>query len=83
METLLEIKNILRQLKPTSARDFHEKNIGLSGSVVRADFSPSSDTDMIVDFDNPIGIEFTDLADFMERQLKKPVEPRVTPRHQG
>jgi len=42
--------------------------------VVRDDFSPSSDIDIIVDFDQPVGIEFIDLADYMEQRLQKRVD---------
>ena len=42
--------------------------------MVRDDFSPTSDIDIIVDFDQPIGIEFIDLADFIEQRLQKKVD---------
>ena len=74
MGQLAEIKKVLQQLKPELAQKFHVHTIGLFGSVVRDDFSPSSDIDIIVDFDRPIGIEFIDLADYMEQRLKKKVD---------
>ena len=60
MEQLSEIKQVLQQLKPELSRRFHVQSLGLFGSVVRDDFSPASDIDIIVDFDQPIGIEFID-----------------------
>lgn len=74
MGQLAEIKKVLEQLKPELAQKFHVQTIGLFGSVVRDDFSPSSDIDIIVDFDQPIGIEFIDLADYMEQRLQKKVD---------
>jgi predicted nucleotidyltransferase len=74
MEQLDEIKKVLEQLKPELARMYHVHTIGLFGSVVRKDFSPSSDIDIIVDFNRPIGIEFIDLADYMEQRLHKRVD---------
>ncbi|WP_132052043.1 nucleotidyltransferase family protein [Pseudocnuella soli] len=74
MGQLSEIKKALEQLKPELAQKFHVHTIGLFGSVVRDDFSPSSDIDIIVDFDRPIGIEFVDLADYMEERLQKKVD---------
>lgn len=74
MGQLAEIKKVLEQLKPELAHKFHVQTIGLFGSVVRDDFSPSSDIDIIVDFDQPIGIEFIDLADYMEQHLQKKVD---------
>ncbi len=74
MEQLAEIKKVLEQLKPELAQKFHVQTIGLFGSVVRDDFSSSSDIDIIVDFDQPIGIEFIDLANYMEKRLQKKVD---------
>ena len=74
MGQLAEIKKMLEQLKPELARKFHVQTIGLFGSIVRDDFSLSSDVDIIVDFDRPIGIEFIDLADYMEQHLQKKVD---------
>ena len=53
---------------------YHVSELGLFGSVVRSDFSPESDIDIIVDFSQPIGIEFVDLADELEAKLKRKVD---------
>ena len=74
MEQLSEIKQILQQLKPELSRRFHVQSLGLFGSVVRDDFSSSSDIDIIVDFDRPVGIEFIDLAQYIEQRLRKKVD---------
>jgi predicted nucleotidyltransferase len=74
MEQLSEIKQVLTQLKPELSRLFHVNSLGLFGSVVRDDFSPTSDIDIIVDFDRPIGIEFIDLASYIEQHLRKKVD---------
>jgi uncharacterized protein len=74
MEQLSEIKQVLQQLKPELSRRFHVQSLGLFGSVVRDDFSPTSDIDIIVDFDQPIGIEFIDLANYIEKRLQKKVD---------
>lgn len=74
MERLAEIKQVLQQLKPELSRRFHVQSLGLFGSVVRDDFSPSSDIDIIVDFDQPVGIEFIDLAHYIEQRLQKKVD---------
>ena len=74
MTELNTIKQILTQLKPELITKFHVSSIGLFGSVVRDDFSPSSDIDIIVDFSQPIGIEFVDLADLIEKKLKKNID---------
>ncbi|MFT3949808.1 MAG: nucleotidyltransferase family protein [Agriterribacter sp.] len=74
MNELAKIKSLLTQLKPELTNKFFVNSIGLFGSVVRDDFSENSDIDIIVDFSKPIGIEFVDLADFIERKLNKKVD---------
>lgn len=49
-------------------------SIGLFGSVVRDDFTPSSDIDIVVEFDRPIGIGFVHLGDYPEEKLNKKVD---------
>lgn len=61
-------------LKPELTNKFFVNSIGLFGSIVRDDFNESSDIDIIVDFSEPIGIEFIDLADFIESKLRKKVD---------
>ncbi len=74
MRQLANIKKKLKQLKPELKQKFNVDTIGLFGSIVRDDFSPSSDIDIIVDFNQPIGIEFVDLADYIELHLKQKVD---------
>ncbi len=74
MGQLADIKKLLEQLKPELALKFHVHSIGLFGSVVRDDFSPSSDIDIIVDFEQPVGMEFIDLAEFIEGKLQQKVD---------
>jgi predicted nucleotidyltransferase len=49
-------------------------SIGLFGSIVRDDFTDKSDVDIIVDFSKPKGIEFIDLADYIESKIRKKVD---------
>ena len=65
---------MLLQLKPALQKKYGVSSIGLFGSVVRNNFTPSSDIDIVVDFDCPIGIEFVDLADYLENKLNKSVD---------
>jgi uncharacterized protein len=74
MGHLAEIKAIIRQIKPELVKKYHVRDIGLFGSVVRDDFSASSDIDIIVDFSQPIGIEFVDMAEYIEEMLQKKVD---------
>lgn len=75
MTDIATIKYILTGLKGELADRFQVSSLGLFGSVVRDDFNPvSSDIDIIVDFFRPIGIEFVDLADYLESKLNRPVD---------
>lgn len=75
MTQLESIKSLLVQLKPELIEKYSISTIGLFGSVVRDDFSPlTSDIDIIVDFSKPVGIEFIDLADYLEQQIKRKVD---------
>jgi predicted nucleotidyltransferase len=75
MPYLDEIKLGLSILKPELSGRFHVSTIGLFGSVVRSDFSPTtSDIDIIVDFSQPVGIEFIDLANYLENKFHKKVD---------
>ena len=74
MTDLATIKQILVQLKPELVEKYHISSIGLFGSIVRPDFKPTSDVDIIVDFNKRIGIEFVDLADYIEKKLQRQVD---------
>lgn len=65
----------LQKIKPELKRKFFVSSIGLFGSVVRDDFSPEkSDIDIIVDFSKPVGVEFIDLAEYLETIFKRKVD---------
>jgi predicted nucleotidyltransferase len=68
------IQDKLRHVKPDLSEKYHVSSIGLFGSIVRTDFRPDSDIDIVVDFNQPIGIEFIDLADELEELLQRKVD---------
>ena len=74
MSELLIIKQILENLKPELSERFHVSSIGIFGSVARNEMRSDSDVDIIVDFDQPIGIGFIDLANFLEKQVNRSVD---------
>ena len=71
---LSTIQEKRRQVKPQLSEKYHVNSIGLFGSIVRADFRPESDIDIVVDFSQPIGIEFVDLAEALEKLLNRKVD---------
>jgi predicted nucleotidyltransferase len=74
MTELERIKKILVQLKPSLEERFGVQALGIFGSVVRDDATADSDVDIIVHFNKPIGIEFVDLANLLEKKLQKKVD---------
>jgi len=69
-----DIERILRENKPRLAAKYHLTSIGLFGSFTRDDFHDDSDIDIIIEYDQPMGIEFIDLAIELELLLKRPVD---------
>jgi uncharacterized protein len=69
------ILETLRALKPELSEKFGVATIGLFGSVNREDFRPeSSDMDIIVEFSRPVGLEFIDLACFLESKINRKID---------
>lgn len=68
------VEDILRELKPTLSEKYSVARIGYFGSYARNEQSESSDIDILVDFRKPLGWEFFDLQDFLEKELKVKVD---------
>lgn len=57
------------------ASEYGVKRIGLFRSYAKeTSIQPTSDVDIVVEFDRPIGFKFMELADFLEGILGKPVD---------
>lgn len=74
METKEVIKETLKRFKPTLRKKFKVKEIGVFGSYVRGEESEESDIDILVEFSEPIGWEFIDLLEFLEKILGRKVD---------
>jgi predicted nucleotidyltransferase len=66
MKKIEEIKQILTVHKGKLRERFSVKEIGLFGSIVRSEQKETSDIDILVDFEKPIGWDVVDLADYLE-----------------
>ncbi len=53
---------------------FHVQNIGFFGSFARDEQTLNSDVDILVEFSKPLGWEFFDLSDLLERELNRKVD---------
>jgi uncharacterized protein len=74
VKTAQQIQQQLSNLKPTLIKRFSVSSIGLFGSYARNEQNEDSDIDILVDFNKPVGIEFVDLAEFLEESLKAKVD---------
>ena len=69
------ITEILSEKSEYLASKYGVKRIGLFGSYAKeTSIRPTSDVDIIVTFDRPIGFKFMELADYLEEILGKPVD---------
>ncbi|WP_340107098.1 nucleotidyltransferase family protein [Rhodohalobacter sp. 8-1] len=66
--------SLLKQHKKSLFSKYPIKAIGLFGSVSRNENTSHSDVDILVEFDDTIGIRFIDLAEEFERLLHRNVD---------
>ncbi|MFT4152710.1 nucleotidyltransferase family protein [Parafilimonas sp.] len=71
---LHQYRQILAQQKEQLLKNYPIKTLGLFGSVVRNDFTPESDIDVIVEFTRPVGMEFIELAEDLEKIFHRKVD---------
>ncbi len=70
MKALEEIKNILAEHKEELRQKYKVKEIGIFGSFARGEQKKRSDVDILVEFDEPVGLfEFMDLEEYLGKLL--------------
>lgn len=69
MKTVHEIRKTLAKHKTALKERFNVRRIGIFGSYVRGTETRTSDIDILVDLYEPIGWEFIDLKEFLEKVL--------------
>lgn len=69
MKTLTEIKNTLTKHKEKLKQNYKVKKIGIFGSYARGEQKETSDVDVLVEFEEPVGFAFIHLADSLEELL--------------
>ncbi len=74
MKTIQEVRDILSSRKQDLKEKYHVKNIGVFGSYARNEQTEKSDVDILVDFEEPIGLEFVSLAEYLERLIGMKVD---------
>lgn len=71
MLTREKVIEILRRELPYLASQYGVKRIGLFGSFAKEIQKDDSDIDVVVEFKKPIGLEFVEFAECLEKVLGK------------
>lgn len=75
MRRLEEIQDILKQKKPLLRERFKVKEIGIFGSFVRGEEKDTSDLDILVELERPVGlIKFVSLQNYLSDELGEKVD---------
>jgi len=70
MKTLDEVKKILAEHREELRQKYKVKEIGVFGSFVRGKQKKTSDIDILVEFDESVGLfEFMDLEEYLGKLL--------------
>ncbi|MCF8033717.1 MAG: nucleotidyltransferase family protein [Desulfarculaceae bacterium] len=86
MKTMRNIETILSKEKDRLKEEFHVQSIGVFGSYVRGEERQGSDLDLLVEFDEPIGLfRYIELEEHLSELLgvkvdlvtKNALKPRI------
>ena len=64
----------LRESRPQLTAQFGVQRLGLFGSFARETAQESSDIDLIVELQRPLGLKFMELVEYLERLLGRKVD---------
>lgn len=74
MLTKAQLVARLREHYPILAARYGVKRIGIFGSFAARQATETSDVDLVIEFERPIGLRFVELAEYLERVLGRPVD---------
>jgi hypothetical protein len=74
MLTREQAVRLLREKRPYLAAQFGVSRIGLFGSYAKGLSHETSDIDLLVEFERPIGLRFVELVDYLEDLLGRKVD---------
>lgn len=74
MTSLSKIQKTLSSHKAEFSDRFRVKTLAVFGSYARNEQRKDSDVDILVEFSAPVGIEFIDLGNYLERILNLRVD---------
>ncbi len=70
----MALESKLKELKPVLAQKYFVNKIGYFGSYSTGSQTENSDIDILVEFSRPLGWEFFDLNDLLEKELERKVD---------
>ncbi len=74
MNTLQDTRRLLSQHRSQLATRYPIQRLALFGSFARNEATPDSDVDILVEFSQPVGLKFFELALELENLLHQPVD---------
>jgi uncharacterized protein len=75
LKTLIEIQNILTELKPKLTDKYHVSQLGIFGSYARGDYNSASDIDILVEYSHkPSLFDLIELQDYLSDRLQMKVD---------
>jgi len=74
MRTRQGIERLLHENYSHLAKEYGVKKLGLFGSYAKGSPTPTSDIDVIVEFEQPLGLKFIEFAEELERLLGRKVD---------
>jgi len=74
MKSRIDVEKKLTGLKAVLLQKYFVERIGYFGSYVRDEQKATSDIDIVVSFNKPVGWEFFDLHFFLEHELQLKVD---------
>jgi len=74
MLTKEQIVKLLREKYPYLAAEYGVKRVGIFGSYAKGWPDETSDVDIIVEFEHPIGFRFIELVEYLEHLLDRKVD---------
>jgi predicted nucleotidyltransferase len=73
----MKTESLVSQLKAEYSylqQHYGVKRIGIFGSYATFSQTLQSDIDLFIEFNEPIGLEFVNMCDYLESKLKAPVD---------
>ena len=74
MSSKNRIMQILRENSSVLENEFGICRIGLFGSIAKETDNSDSDVDIVIEFSRPIGLQFIEVVEFLEKILGRPVD---------